>query len=35
VYTLQPPRRLEDFAALIITTETGPQKLKIKKENIF
>ena len=35
VYTLQPPRRLEDFAAMIITKETDPQKLKKQKKNNF
>lgn len=33
VYTLQPPRRLEDFAAMKITTETDPQKLRNKNNN--
>ena len=35
VYTLQPPRRLEDFAAMKITTENDPQILKTKKNNNF
>ena len=33
VYTLQPPRRLEDFAAMKITTETDPQQLRNKNNN--
>ena len=33
VYTLQPPRRLEDFAAMKITTENDPQKLRNKNFN--
>lgn len=33
VYTLQPPRRLEDFAAMKLTTETDPQKLRNKNFN--
>jgi hypothetical protein len=33
VYTLQPPRRLEDFAAMKITTETDPQQLRNKNFN--
>ena len=33
VYTLQPPRRLEDFAAMKITTESDPQQLRNKKFN--
>ncbi len=33
IYTLQPPTRLEDFAAMKITTETDPQKLKKQKKN--
>jgi hypothetical protein len=32
IYTLQPPRRLKDFAAMKITTETDPQRLKKKKK---
>jgi hypothetical protein len=33
VYCLQPPRRLEDFAAMKITTETDNQQLRKKKNN--
>ena len=33
VYALQPPRRLEDFAAMRITTETDPQQLRNKNNN--
>ena len=33
VYTLQPPRRLEDFAAMKITTENDPQQLRNKNNN--
>ena len=33
VYALQPPRRLEDFAAMKITTENDPQQLRNKKFN--
>ncbi len=35
IYTLQPPRRLEDFAAMIITTETDPQRSKRKRKSFF
>ncbi len=35
VYTLQPPRRLEDFAAIKITTENDPQILKLKNNNFL
>jgi hypothetical protein len=31
IYTLQPPRRLEDFAAMKITKETDPQKLYMQE----
>jgi hypothetical protein len=33
IYTLQPPRRLEDFAAMKITTKNDPEKLKNKNNN--
>ena len=33
VYALQPPRRLEDFAAMKITKETDPQQLRNKNNN--
>ena len=33
VYTLQPPRRLEDFAAMKITKENDPQQLRNKNNN--
>jgi hypothetical protein len=35
IYALQHPRRLENFAAMMITTETDPQKLKKLKKNKF
>jgi hypothetical protein len=35
VYTLQPHRRLEDFAAMKITTENDPQQLRNKKFNFI
>ena len=33
VYALQPPRRLEDFAAMRITKENDPQQLRNKNNN--
>ena len=33
VYALQPPRRLEDFAAMKITKENDPQQLRNKNTN--
>ena len=33
IYCLQPPRRLEDFAAMLITTENDPQQLRNKNNN--
>ena len=33
IYCLQPPRRLEDFIAMKITTENDPQKLRNKNNN--
>ena len=33
VYCLQPPRWIEDFAAMKITTENDPQQLRNKNHN--
>ncbi len=35
VFSLQPPRRLEDFAAMKITTENDPQQLRNKNVTIL